>query len=142
MIGCRNEDTPRLNRKRRWKMENKILVVDDEKEVRDFLKKALTAVGGFRVDVAETGEEALEKIMKDRFALVLTDLMMPAMNGLQLIEKIAKTKPEVLTVLMTGYATTDSAVEAMKQGASDYLTKPLQLDETVARLRKVLAERQ
>mgnify|MGYP001636549586 FL=1 len=72
----------------------------------------------------------------------MTDLKMPKMDGLQLITKIAKSKPEILTVLMTGHGTIDSAVEAMKQGASDYLMKPLNLDELIIRIQKVLEERQ
>jgi signal transduction histidine kinase/GGDEF domain-containing protein len=123
-------------------MENRILVVDDEKEIRDFLYKALTRLGGFHVELAETGEEALQKIEKETFDLIMTDLKMPKMDGLQLITKIAKSKPEILTVLMTGHGTIDSAVEAMKQGASDYLMKPLNLDELIIRIQKVLEERQ
>jgi len=123
-------------------MENRILVVDDEKEVRDFLKKALTKVGGFQVELAENGEEALRKIEQDQFALILTDLQMPNMDGLQLIDKIVKSKPDILIVLMTGYATIDSALEGLKRGASDYLAKPINLEEAILRLRKVLEERQ
>ncbi len=123
-------------------MENRVLVVDDEKEIRDFLFKALTRVGGFHVELAESGEEGLQRIEKDQFDLVLTDLKMPTMDGLQLVNEIAKAKPEVLTVLMTGHGTIDSALEAMKRGASDYLTKPLNLDELMVRLRRVLEERQ
>jgi len=123
-------------------MERKILVVDDEKEIRDFLFKALTRLGGFRVELVESGEEALGKIEKDQFDLVLTDLKMPKMDGLQLVGEIAKSKPEILTILMTGHGTIDSALEAMKRGASDYLTKPLNLDELIVRLRKALEERQ
>jgi signal transduction histidine kinase/GGDEF domain-containing protein len=123
-------------------MENRILVVDDEKEIRDFLLKALTRLTGFHVELAETGEEALKKIEQEKFDLVLTDLKMPNIDGLQLVTEIAKSKPEILTVLMTGHGTIDSALEAMKKGASDYLTKPLILEEMIVRLQKVLDERQ
>jgi len=123
-------------------MENKILVVDDEKEIRDFLFKALSQIAGFRVELAENGEEALKKIEKEFFDLVLTDLKMPDMDGLQLVAEIAKSKPEILTVLMTGHGSIDSALEAMKRGASDYLTKPLNLEEMFVRLQKVLEEKQ
>ncbi len=123
-------------------MENRVLVVDDEKDIRDFLYKALTRIAGFKVDLAENGEEALKKIEKEKFDLVLTDLKMPAVDGLQLITEISRSKPETLTVLMTGHGTIDSAIDAMKQGASDYLTKPLNLDETILRLKKVLDEKQ
>jgi signal transduction histidine kinase/GGDEF domain-containing protein len=123
-------------------MENRILVVDDEKEIRDLLNIALSRMGGFHVEVAESGQKALQKIEKDSFDLVLTDLKMPEMDGLQLIIEIANSKPDVLTMMMTGHGTIDSALEAMKRGASDYLMKPLNLDELIIRIRKVLEERQ
>jgi len=123
-------------------MEERILVVDDEKPIRDFLYQALTRLGGFVVELAENGEEALKKIEKEDFDLVLTDMKMPTMDGLQLISEIAKFKPETLMVLLTGHGTIESALEAMKRGASDYLPKPINLDEMLMRLRKVLEERQ
>jgi len=123
-------------------MEERILVVDDEKAIRDFLYQALTRLGGFVVELAENGEEALKKIEKEDFDLVLTDMKMPRMDGLQLISEIAKFKPETLMVLLTGHGTIESALEAMKRGASDYLPKPINLDEMLMRLRKVLEERQ
>src|SRR4030042_3735704 len=123
-------------------MENIILVVDDEKEIREFLNKALSRLGKYHVELAESGEEALRKIAKDRFDLVLTDLKMPKMDGLQLIAEIAKSKPETLTMMRTGHGTIDSALEAMKRGASDYLMKPLNLDELIVRIQKVLEEKQ
>ena len=123
-------------------MENRVLVVDDEKEIRAFLNKALSRFGGFHVELAESGKEALLKLEKEPFDLVLTDLKMPKMDGLQLIAEIAKSKPETLTMMMTGHGTIDSALEAMKLGASDYIMKPLNLDEMILRLRKVLEERQ
>jgi signal transduction histidine kinase len=116
--------------------------VDDEKEIRDFLSKAITRMGGFHAELAESGEEALQKIEKEPFDLVLTDLKMPKMDGLQLITEIAKSKPETLTMMMTGHGTIDSALEAMKRGASDYLMKPLNLDELIVRIGKVLDEKQ
>src|SRR4030042_1910082 len=123
-------------------MENRILVVDDEKPIRDFLFEALTQLGGFSIELAGNGEEALKKIEKENFDLVLTDMKMPKMDGLQLIAEIAKFKPETLMVLLTGHGTIDSALEAMKRGASDYLTKPINLDELMLRIHKVLEERQ
>jgi signal transduction histidine kinase len=123
-------------------VEYRILVVDDEKEIRDFLSKAITRMGGFHAELAESGEEALQKIEKEPFDLVLTDLKMPKMDGLQLITEIAKSKPETLTMMMTGHGTIDSALEAMKRGASDYLMKPLNLDELIVRIGKVLDEKQ
>jgi signal transduction histidine kinase/GGDEF domain-containing protein len=123
-------------------MKNRILVVDDEEEIGVLLYQALSRMGGFFVEVVRSGEEALQKIEKEPFDLVLTDLKMPKMDGLQLVSKIAQAKPEILLVLMSGHGSIDSALEGMKKGASDYLTKPLNLDELVVRLHKVLDEKQ
>ena len=105
------------------------------------MSKVLSEVGGFSVDVAETAEEAHKKIQAAMYDLVLVDLKLPDMDGLQLITEIVTFKPEILTVLITGHASIDSAVEAMKRGASDYLTKPFNLEEMLARLRRVLLEK-
>ena len=123
-------------------MEERILVVDDERDMRSILFKALTRLGGFVVELAENGEEALKKIDKEDFDLVLTDITMPGIDGLRLISEIAKSKPETLMVLLTGHGTIDSALEAIRRGASDYLTKPVNLDEMLLRIRKVLEQRQ
>jgi len=122
-------------------MGPKILVVDDEMEVRTLLARALGEMGGFSVEVAETAEEALQKIENTLYDLVLVDFKLPSMDGLQLISEILKSKPQTLTVLLTGHATIDSAVEAMKRGASDYLTKPVDLDQMLLCLRRVLEEK-
>ena len=122
-------------------MEAKILVVDDDKQVREYLFNMLSHIGGFSVEVAENGRGALQKIRSAVFDLVLVDLKLPDMDGLQLISEIVSYKPEMLTVLITGHGSIDSAVEAMKRGASDYLTKPFDLDDTLARLRRVLLEK-
>ena len=123
-------------------MGYKILVVDDEGDVRELLSIALTEVEGFSVQLAENGEEALRKIERESFDLVLTDLKMPKMDGLQLLSEIVDSKPEVLTVLMTGYGSINSALEAIRGGASDYLMKPVDIAELVVRLQKVLEDRQ
>jgi two-component system response regulator AtoC len=72
----------------------------------------------------------------------MTDLKMPKMDGLQLMAEIAKSKPEILTIMMTGHGTIDSALEAIKRGGSNYLVKPLNLNELIIRIQKVLEERQ
>jgi ActR/RegA family two-component response regulator len=122
-------------------MGTKILVVDDDREVRAVLSRALNEMGGFSVEVAETGREALEKIEDIVLDLVLVDLKLPDTDGLALITEIVKSKPNILTVLLTGHSSVASAVEAMKRGASDYLTKPVDLDELLACLRRVLEEK-
>jgi signal transduction histidine kinase/GGDEF domain-containing protein len=124
-------------------MEGKrILVVDDDKTIRDLLYQTLTQFGTFQVELAKDGEEALRKIEESQFDLVLTDMRMPKMDGLQLVDEIAKRKPEIITVLMSGQATIDSAVEGVRRGASDFVTKPFNLPEMIIRLHKVLEEKQ
>ncbi len=122
-------------------MRDKILVVDDDEQVTGYLSKTLSEVAEFSVEVAETAEKALQKIQSVMFDLVLVDLKLPDMDGIQLITEIVNSKPEIVTVLITGHATIDSAVEAMRRGASDYLTKPFDLDDMVTRLRRVLSEK-
>jgi DNA-binding response OmpR family regulator len=122
-------------------MGQKILIVDDDKHVRAYLSKALSEAGDFSVEAVESAEEALQIIETVAFDLVLVDLTLPKMDGLQLITEIVNSRPEIFTVLITGHASIDSAVEAMKRGASDYITKPFDLDEMLARLHKVLKEK-
>ncbi len=122
-------------------MGAKILVVDDEPEVRTFLAKALGEMGGFSVEVAASANESLRKIEDSVFDLVLVDYRLPDMDGVQLISDILNSKPQVLTVLLTGHASIDSAVEAMKKGASDYLTKPVKIEELLLCLRRVMEEK-
>ena len=122
-------------------VKTKILVVDVEEQVRAFLSRLLVEMGGYSVEVAESAEEALGKIENAVFDIALIDLKLPRMDGLQLITEIVKSHPQILTILLTGYADIDSAVEAMKKGASDYLTKPIDLSEMLDRLRRALEER-
>ncbi|OGP97632.1 MAG: hypothetical protein A2Z51_00935, partial [Deltaproteobacteria bacterium RBG_19FT_COMBO_52_11] len=123
-------------------MEKRILVVDDEREIRTILHQAISKFGGLEVETAESGEEALEKIGKSKFDLVLTDMKMPKMDGLQLVNEISKIDPEMVTILMSGQGTVESALEAMRKGAHDFLAKPLNLPELIIRLHKVLDEKQ
>src|SRR4030067_2379536 len=109
----------------------KILVVDDEAPIREMIKKGLSLMGGFSVEVAQNGAEAIEKIEKDVFDLVLTDLMMPEMNGLDLLKNIKGTRPEVMVIMMTAHGSIETAVEEMKIGANDYITKPKDFNENL-----------
>ena len=118
----------------------KILVVDDEALVRDIIRKGLSQMGGFNVEVAQSGLEAIEKIEKDVFDLVLTDLKMPGMDGLELLKTIKGTRPEVMVIMMTAYGSIETAVEAMRIGANDYITKPIDLNELLIHISKVQKE--
>ncbi len=114
-----------------------ILVVDDHKNFRDSLVKILQGEG-LRTFPANDGEEALDTLRREKIHLVLTDLKMPKMDGVELL-KVAKTiRPEVEVILITGYGTVDTAVTAMKDGAFDYIEKPFKPREILKLIRKAM----
>ncbi|MGQ9637729.1 MAG: sigma-54-dependent transcriptional regulator [Thermodesulfobacteriota bacterium] len=119
---------------------SKILVVDDEAFIREMLQRGLSQIGGFTVDVAQNGQEAIEKVEKETFDLVLTDIMMPEVNGMDLLKIIKGTRPELPVIMMTAYGSIDNAVEAMKIGANDYITKPVDFQDLLFRISKVQQE--
>jgi len=118
-----------------------ILVVDDEVGMREGCRRALTSQG-FRVVTAEHGAEGLHKLRQGPFALVLLDAMMPGMSGLELLGAIHEYNPDIICIMITGYATVDLAAQAMKQGAFDFLPKPFTLDELLAVVNRGLEESQ
>jgi DNA-binding NtrC family response regulator len=118
----------------------KILVVDDEAPIREMIKKGLSQMGGLNVEVAQSGPEAIDKIEKEVFDLVLTDLKMPGMDGLELLKIIKGTRPEVMVILMTAYGSIETAVEAMRIGANDFITKPIDLNELLIHISKAQKE--
>jgi two-component system response regulator AtoC len=118
----------------------KILVVDDEAPIRDMIRKSLSQMGGYNVEVAQNGLEAIEKIEKDVFDLVLTDLKMPEMDGLDLLKTIKGIRPEVMVILMTAYGSIETAVDAMRLGANDYITKPIDMNELLIHISKTQKE--
>jgi DNA-binding NtrC family response regulator len=109
-------------------MSINVLIVDDEEPARRLLKKELGRKG-FYTDTAEDGRKALEKLREASFDLVLLDIVMPGMDGMALMKKLRNDPAAPAIVVLTGRATVDTAVEAMKNGAYDYLTKPYKLEE-------------
>jgi len=105
-----------------------ILVIDDEKAMRDSCYQVLTK-DGYRTETSEDGDSGLQKIMEIRPDLVLVDLKMPGMSGMELLEKIGDFDPNIVSIVITGYATIESAVEAMKRNAYDFLPKPFTPDQ-------------
>ncbi len=105
-----------------------ILVVDDEKEMRKLLQDILEEEQ-YRVVVASDGQEALAHMESEKFPVVVTDLRMKGLDGLGLLAQVVQKHPESNLIMMTAFGTVESAVEAMKQGAFDYLTKPVKADE-------------
>ncbi len=115
----------------------RILMAEDEKAQRDLLEGFLKKEG-FRVKAVSNGKQALEQINADLFDLVLLDYKMPELNGLQTLREIRKQCPDLPVVMMTAYGTVETAVASMKEGALDYLTKPIDLDELLLMIQKVL----
>ncbi len=115
----------------------KILIVDDEEIARDNLTHVLNQEGYSTVAVG-SGSEALQQFEKAEFELVLTDLMLPGMNGIELLEHIKEMEPSTQVIVITGHATVTTAVSAMQHGAHSYIAKPFNLDELRAQVRKAL----
>jgi signal transduction histidine kinase len=105
-----------------------VLVIDDEEAMRDSCSLIL-AKGGFTAVTAENGQAGLEKIREQKPDLALIDLKMPGISGFEVLEKIKEIDPQLIPIVITGYATVDSAVEAMKKGAYDFLPKPFTPEE-------------
>lgn len=109
-------------------MKPRILVVDDEESIREFLDIMLKKEG-YEVTLAEDGQVALEFVKKKTFDMVISDLQMPNMTGLELLKEVKIQFPDIVFLMITAFGTTESAVEAMKLGAYDYITKPFKIDE-------------
>ncbi len=119
----------------------RILAVDDEPIVLDSFRKILV-LAGYSVDTVETGPEALGLVRRHDYDFVFTDLKMPGMDGLDVTKAVKHLRPDIDVVIITGYATVESAVEAMKFGAMDYVQKPFTEDELVDFAAKLLIRRQ
>ncbi len=106
----------------------RILIVDDEEIIRDLLYDALSQTG-YKVKVAINGRDAVKQIENEPFEIVITDLRMPGISGIELLQHVLKMNPDVCVLIMTAYGTVESAVNAMKLGAYDYICKPFELEE-------------
>lgn len=118
-----------------------ILVVDDEEGLRNLLSRELK-LSGYLVETACDGAQALEMADPGKFQLIISDLSMPKVDGLELVKRLRGADPDVEMIMMTGYATVESAVSAMKEGAYDYIQKPFNLDELLLLIEKSLEKSQ
>ncbi len=119
----------------------KILTVDDEEIILSSFRKILV-IAGYSVDTVETGQEALGLVQKHNYDFVFTDLKMPAMSGVDVCKSVKHLRPDIDVIIITGYASVDTAVETMKFGAMDYVEKPFTEDELIAMVNKFLIKRQ
>ncbi|MGA2314870.1 MAG: sigma-54 dependent transcriptional regulator [Thermodesulfobacteriota bacterium] len=109
-------------------MKDKILVADDEQSMREFLDIMLKKEG-YKVSLASNGEEVVKLVDNDLFDLVLLDIRMPKLDGISALKKIKANAPETIVIMITAYASADTAIKAMKEGAYDYITKPFKVEE-------------
>jgi DNA-binding NtrC family response regulator len=122
------------------KKTNRILIVDDEENIRQILTEYLKDFG-YEVICAVNGEEALQIYRKGYFDIILSDLVMRPMDGLDLLREIKKVEPDAIFIMITGYPSIESALEAIKKGARDYITKPFNIDEIRLKIERALLEK-
>lgn len=121
-------------------MKSRILVVDDEESIREFLEIMLRKEG-YEVTCAEDGQKAADLVKKKSFDMVISDLQMPNMTGIELLKTVKDQYPDMLFMMITAFGTTETAVEAMKLGAYDYITKPFKIDEVRIIIQNALRSR-
>ncbi|MDD5284589.1 MAG: sigma-54 dependent transcriptional regulator [Desulfuromonadaceae bacterium] len=117
-----------------------ILVVDDEAVIRDGIKRVLEG-DRFEVETCGSGHKAIERMQEKEYGLIMTDLKMPGMNGIELIKAVKALQPYIPVIMITGYASIDTAVEAMKNGAADYISKPFTPDFLMEKVQNALSQR-
>ncbi len=117
-----------------------ILVVDDKEQMREVLRKFLAAEE-YQVETASDAADALARLNAGRFDLVLSDIRMPGMDGVELLGQVRANCPDTIVILMTAFGSIEAAVDAIKRGASDYVSKPFQVEEVLLRIRRALQER-
>lgn len=117
--------------------ENKLLIIDDEENIRKMLKQSLET-DGYRIDLALNGEEGFEKVKEANYDLILLDLNLPGMDGIEVLEKLRENDISTPVLIVTGYGSVDSAVKVMKLGAIDYLQKPFNPKDIKEQVRQIL----
>jgi DNA-binding NtrC family response regulator len=121
-------------------MSEKVLLVDDEKDFLDIMSERMEA-RGMTVKTAESADQALKILEKESFDAIVMDFKMPGMDGIQALKNIKTQKPELQIILLTGYATVEKTVEAMKIGATDLLEKPADLEALATKIKQAKAEK-
>ncbi len=122
------------------KLKGNILLVDDNEDIIAVLSDYLTS-RGYNIEVAFDGEEALKKYKKGKFDLLISDVVMPNMNGIELMQHIYKIDEEIIIVMISGYPNVNKAVEAMKAGAYDYIIKPFELEDVHIRIKRAFEKK-
>jgi len=121
-------------------MMERVLIVDDEEQMRELLAKVLEK-NGYQVTTAGDGGQALTVLEKEPMDLVVTDVRMPGLDGMEALKVIKELNPEIVVIIMTAFGSIDQAVQAVKEGAYDYINKPFKIEEMLLTIRKALEER-
>ena len=116
-------------------MNGSVLIVDDEKDMLVLLKRILSEETPYKLVTESNPRQALERLRQRHFDVVITDLKMPQMDGIHLLEACKKIRPEISVIILTAYATIENAVEAIQKGAHDYITKPFRRERVLLTLR-------
>ncbi|MBD3299624.1 MAG: response regulator [candidate division Zixibacteria bacterium] len=120
--------------------DEKILLVDDEEEFVSTLAERIETRGA-KVVTATSGQEAVDKIKDENFDAIVLDLQMPGMNGIEAMKSILEKKPDMQVILLTGYGTIERGVEAVKQGAMDFLEKPIDIKKLMEKIAEAKSRR-
>jgi len=118
----------------------RVMVVDDEENIREVLSNYLESMN-YSVETAEDGQEALKNYKKGDFDLIISDLLMPNIDGLELLKRIREVDKDVIFLMITGYPSIETAVDAIKKGAYDYITKPFHMEDVKLRIERAFEKR-
>ncbi len=121
--------------------KGKVLIIDDEPGVRDLLSETLSEVGGYETVIATDGLDGIEKMRTSEFDVIFTDLAMPRLNGIDFLKKCKEINTRTPIVVLTGLSSMEIAVNAMRHGAYDFITKPFRLDKIVSTTEKIFGEK-
>ncbi len=117
----------------------RLLIVEDDPQMRRILSEML-AEEGYKVSSVGSGKEAIEKVKGNGFDVVVADIIMPGMDGMDVLKEVKKLEPQIHVIMITAFATIENAVEAIKNGASDYIAKPFKIAEVEVAIKRVLEE--
>lgn len=120
----------------------RILVVDDYPPTRQLISEALTQAGDYEIREAENGREAIDKCRQEPFDLVISDVMMPGMGGMELLHSLMEMSPETSVIMITAHPALELTVSAMKKGAVDFLKKPFDIDNLLSKVQICLQEKE
>lgn len=118
----------------------RVLVVDDEENIREVLSNYLESMN-YDVQTAEDGQDALNTYQKGEFDLIISDLLMPNVDGLELLKRVRDMDKDVIFLMITGYPSIETAVDAIKKGAYDYITKPFHMEDVKLRIERAFEKR-